>query len=103
MFSSLDPINPTVNVVGFLQAISRQFPSTIAVSTRIWDQDRVVVLYQPPPETIHPHPVVRDTVQKNDSVAVCVFRTHEPCPQNSTIRRCEVHVAERHPSFLRSG
>jgi hypothetical protein len=103
MLSNLDPIYPAVNVVGFFQAIRCQFAAAIAVGTRVGNQNRVVILDKPLSVTIHAHPIVRDTVQKNDGVAVWLWRTHEPGAQDGAIRSRKFNIAEFHLIFLRSG
>src|ERR1700686_86938 len=103
MFCSLYPIHPTVNVVSFFQPVGRQLAAAIAVRTRVGKQNHIVILHKPLPVTVHSHPVVRDTVQQNDGIAVWLGWTHEPGIQDGAIWTRKFHIAEFHLIFLRSG
>jgi hypothetical protein len=100
VFSGLDPIHPAVNVVGFFQAVGRQLAAAVAVSARIREQNHVMVLDQPLPVTVSAHPVVRDTVQQNDGIAVWRWRSHEPGTQDGAIGSRKFHIAELDPICL---
>jgi len=83
-----------MDIVRFLHSIGRQFPTALAMSPGIRQQDRIAVLQQQPSVTRHAFAIVSNSVEQDYRVAVVNPRVDIPTLEHRAIRGADADILQ---------
>ncbi len=89
----LEPVDPEVNVVGFVEAVGRE-SRAMAVGPGVGKKDSVMIFEEPLAKSVETYAVVADSVKEKYGVAVGVLRAEEPRPKSCAVGSVEFDVLE---------